>query len=264
MLNCFFQRLLKTWGSIRSGNHLAIDENICAIITKLLKVEESGVDEILADFERIAQKSSVERKKPYDFYKKKRVRLKQREFISKWDYEKLGSFAVKTVATFPDTNVQLLFDSNNEDENSLFVEKSTRRFVLNKHERKKQILFGYSLLNLNKTDRNLKIILKRCSKENSLLLVEKDFIYSLWNNIGNIPVDLANDLVDKFSFLYEKPILKLCISVLKTGEKNIDGDLEKIRQLPQLSDRIAAIFCDLYFLSGREKKILDLYQNYFQ
>lgn len=259
-----FQRLLKTWGTVPSGNHLAIDENICAIITKLLKVDESGVEEILADFERCAQKAGVPHKKPYDCYKKRRAWQKRKEFIAKWDCEKLGGFAVKTVARCNEANVQLFFDSNNEDNNALFVENGGKRFALNTHDRKKQILFGYSLFNLNKTDNYLKIILERCSKENSLLQFEKDFIYCLWNNFETLPLDLANDLVGKFAFLYEKPILKLCSSVIKTGHKNIDGDLQKIRQLPQLHDRIAAIFCDLYFLSGRNKKILDLYQNYFQ
>lgn len=177
----------------------------------------------------------------------------------------MGCFAVKTIAEFNDNFDERIEDKDNDDD-VIVDENYCSTLLLDKNERKQQILLGYSILNLNKTEECcslLKTILARIAKEDSLLTVEKEFVCYLWENLAKIPGDLVNQLIDDFGFLYEIPILKACCSVLKTGKIEINEDLKRISKLHILSDRIASIFCDLFLLSGRNEKIIFLYESIF-
>lgn len=239
------------------------------MLLKQLTTKTDEVEEILREFEKEVNKTTVApRKSLADEFngrlQKNQVRQKRKLFIEQFDQEKLGGFAVKSAAVFDED----VFVEDDEEDNAIVVESPSKTLQFDRNKRKKQILLCYSILNLNKAQECcgcLKTTLDRCAKENTLLPVEKDFVCYLWEHLEEIPDDVATQLLEGFGFLYEKPILKACCAILKTGAiASIDADLKKIATLPQLSDRIASIFCDLFFLSGRNETILLLYENLYQ
>lgn len=265
-----FQRLLKAWGAGICHSHSTLDPHICSVILKHLNCETNETVDVLADFERAVRKANVDvgsknvSEEIDELYAKRTARESRKNFIREFDREKLGDFAVQAAPAFQiDENFLL----NQSDEIEIFVEKGGKGFLLTENERKQQVLLGYSVINLRKAIQQpdlLREILRRCSKENRLLPVERDFIYYLWGNFESIPRDLQNELCTKFGFVYEKPILKVCVAALKTGQiVAADDVLGKTKTLPELFNKIAAIFCDLYFLSGRNKKIIEVYKHFF-
>lgn len=232
-----------------------------------MNIETNEIEDVLRDFERVANKVSVASKiSPFKEinrdYKKRKERQKRKLFIEGFDQEKLGCFALKSVVPFDDVTI---VDDAIADDNVIVIEDNHETFLLDRNQRKKQILLGYAVLNLNPADCEIpKTILRRCAKEDTLLPVEKDFIYYLWKNSEKIPQDLFQLICNNFGFLYEKPILRACCKILQTGEIDFNEELKKIAKLSELSGKIAAIFCDLYFLSGKNEKILSLYRNFYQ
>lgn len=256
------------WGGSPSGNHLAVDANLCAAILRCLNFDQDGVREILSEFERdVNAAGAMECKKCMrdelnEYNKKKMARMKRTEFVQRWDRDKLADFAVKTTLA---VDTVLNFDCDDDgNENLVLFGSQSESFLLDKSQRKKQILFGYSLLNLKKRHDIVKQILERCSRERTLLPIEKDFIHYLWNSLDNTPVDITQVIINNFGFVYEKPILKLCAAILKNENVEVTPEMAKYKKISELRHKIAAIFCDLYFLSGRNKKLLDLYDRWFQ
>lgn len=259
--------MLKTWGCSNDDEHININNiDFCSILLKQLNVETNEIDEVLRAFERdVTKHCNMKVEKNVTAEEIKKLRRKRKQFIQKFDQEKLGCFAAKIIGVFDETQI------NNEivDEDLIVIENcENKTFLLDKNKRKNQILLGYAILNLNKSEECrdlLKTILHRCAKEDSFLNVERDFIWFLWKHLELIPPELTLQLLDNFGFLYEKPILKACCAVLKESEieDEINTDLKRIAKIPQLRERIASIFCDLFFLSRQNEKLLRFYQNVF-
>lgn len=234
---------------------------------KQLNVETNEIEAIVREFEKEANKAGLTSRKSLaeEFNarcRKTNAKQKRKEFLQKFDQEKLGCFAVKTAFVYADNEF-----AETEDNAIVVLEKSTQTLQLDRNERKRQILLCHSILNLNKIEECcgfLKTTLERCAKEDSLLAVEKEFVDYLWQHLGEIPADVAQQLFDGFGFLYEKPILKAVCAVLQTPDAAVvDVDLKRIARVPELSNRVASIFCDLFLLSGRNKNVLLLYENMY-
>lgn len=234
---------------------------------------------ILGDFEREISKQHNERSFSVELkeycerkIKEKWRKQKRRQFIQERDSEILGDFAVKTVSVFAPNdhtnNIDQLFGT--PEDNLMIVKENSNSYLLDRHSRKRQILFAYSLVNLNKATKHwnlLKSILDRCSKEDHLSLLEKDFICHLWHKFNSTHTELYKHLSTNFNFLYEKPILKWCTAALKSEEQEVAEvtELQRIRTLVTrcdvLHDKISCLILDLYLLSGKNPKILKLYQR---
>lgn len=236
---------------------------------KQLNLESNEIEEIFREFEKEANKADLTPRKSLaeafnERYRRIKAKQKRKEFLQKFDQEKLGCFAVKTALVYPINEF-----TETEDNAIVVLEESTQTLQLDRNERKRQILLCQSILNLNKIEECcgfLKTTLARCAKEDSLLAVEKQFVYYLRQHyLEQIPADVARQLFDGFGFLYEKPILKAVCDVLKAPPDGvvIDGDLKRIARLAELSNRVASIFCDLFLLSGRNENVLLLYEKMY-
>lgn len=135
--------------------------------------------------------------------------------------------------------------------------------------RKRKIWLGYALLNLSATEKDkIWVLLQNIvgSFNANLLLEETQFVSYLFKH-ENLPENLLQFLVNSFSFLYEKPILKLCVDLLKSENAQITMENAKSEQTlanvwnaacknESLSTKIVNMLLNLYVLSGFNNSLL--------
>lgn len=87
-------------------------------------------------------------------------------------------------------------------------------------ERKERALLCFAVYNISTNIAFVKDYMDNCvAKFDELMDIERDLIYYLWHNCSDTSLLLS--LFNNFSFLYEKPLLRLCCHLLKS-ECNAD------------------------------------------
>lgn len=181
------------------------------------------------------------------------------EIISSWERNNFEE-------TFPvhvDVHPEI---SSLEKSNIMFREGVTR------DTRMKRIKLGYAMLNLQSIkSRNVMLLVKNLIadvRDDLLLQEEAEFVEYLFDCCSP-PVELRIYLLSRFSFLYEKRILKLCVSFLRTENEQVledatrDQVLCEILSFPNLVNKIDCMLFNLYVLSNYDKAVLRV-QHWFK
>lgn len=150
-------------------------------------------------------------------------------------------------------------------------------YVLPETIREKQVEACYALLN-TKDSSSRKLLLKildEISNYVKLSLAETTLVYDIWKSGGKYEKpsrfcflntlfsDVSNELLpyllSKFRFIYEKPLLTICTSILQTKNKkwvsdNQNGEFEKIVEVSKRDEKvkrkIESMLCELYLISS--------------
>lgn len=141
--------------------------------------------------------------------------------------------------------------------------------------RRKRIWLGHALLNLAPIKSNdIWVLLKNIvtSFDADLLPEEVAFIWYMFN-YKNLPEDLLYLLFERYSFLYEKPILKLCVSLINS--KSAQSILENAKndqtlmsiwnaacQNQSFAIKIMNMLLNLYVLSNFNNNLLGVLNWY--